>query len=594
MQGIFNWVKGKFNSAYETVSSAVATTGQVLTAVGSIFTSPSVRQGISDYLIQFWQGFSRIADPAVPISTVATRPQTIRMYARGQAGTLLRMGTVIGYRWLARPMLETGLEAYAPNARNATMLAVDAAAYLYFIRNAINGVIDNAAYTAALGQAASKESKVGPRLKNQPRNALAHECGDDVVDQVTASIPAAINYYGDKAWLEVARRTIPYGEYVTGPIRAAYHGRALLQYPLAAAGNCEKHRLEALNANTPYALGLGSSLLLAQRVLEGLIASYTGVDSVFVTSELWNLLWMHFTLVTTAGRGSTPLPGTQPGMDPFYLTRALTGKTLEVTAEFVKEQLNKPGPAIDWKAVLDMPPAKFVRLVFIDKTLQDWEELAYRPSSRAYLETHGEGLQKAMEWLKTNREQYKNVHFYSKRAPQFLVSWVISKEQQDGLDTIMDEKLEPVITVWYPWLLKIRKDREIPKIEVIDEEEEKAKQDLYSVPNGRSVNRRRAHLKMRNSAERFDAVQDWKMQAVNRPPAIKSAPVKVMRDKKDEEEKAVVVRKPHVEGVKSAPRAFSMGKSPSNSIYGMYRPGVNRRRERPGEQGLNQNSNQLK
>ena len=84
-------------------------------------------------------------------------------------------------------------------------------------------------------------------------------------------------------------------------------------------------------------MGYGASFLALHGALQYLIKNYVGSAGFFIDEALSSLLSLHFIMVANLSR-NLPLPGTEPGIDPFYQGRMLTDSVIAQTVSYIEKQ----------------------------------------------------------------------------------------------------------------------------------------------------------------------------------------------------------------------------------------------------------------
>ena len=473
--GIFQWVQGKLSSIYQGVQTAVAVTSGIIVATGDILTSSSFRQGFANWFIQSWQGFARMLDPSIVVSLI-TRPKTSRVLMNGQAAALMRLVPALLYQAGIRPLVGPAVRAsVCDNAwvEFAAVSSLDLAATLYFTRNTVRGFADSSVAGMAMAKASADESLI----QSPGHNPLVDACPDDVNDQAAAGLNSTIYYYGNRLALHALACSLPYGNYLSLPLQAIFYGRTFLEYPLGAAGNCMDHRLEVLNKNNPYAMGLGASFLVAHRVLQALIERYTGARGYFIDEALASMLSLHFIMVTNLSR-NLPLPGTKPGIDPFYQSRVLTDSVAKETVSYIERHFKSKEEG-DWYQDLkqtlhrkwQLPAVRAARFALLDESLQDYEKLALRSTSRLYLELCGEDIEQALKGIIEMRADtyYQTVDYFKDFMPD------VRSGERKKLSAIMNKYLDQPLNEWLYFIKRVRD----PNFH-LDEGVDKKKYELYA------------------------------------------------------------------------------------------------------------------
>ena len=500
MQRLVQWVAGTASSTYQSVKNVVSATFEVISVTASIFSSESFRTGLVNWLTQSWDGFTRALNPMHVVSLLG-RPKTARAWLTANASGLLRAAPIIVYRYAGRPIASAGIRSVSANpwVETAALSALDAAAFMVMMRNAVKNFADTRVNNANIAKASADET----RSDVLTDNPMMKSCGHDVQDSVKADVKSAAHFYGSWIALSMIASAIPYGEAVTLPLKMLLIGRSFVEYPLSAAGNCEKDRLAVLNKNNPYAFGVGAayvaseafwqhaientpyalyngaSYLMPGECWQALLDSYTGTSGRFIGQVLTSMLTLHFIMAANLSR-QTPLPGTKPGLDCFKATRKVTDVLVGQTATYISEQFNGPVEG-DWyqeakkdiQKKLDLPAVQTLRRLFVDESFQDWDKVVERPAVKLLLELYGDSVLDVIGGIKKERarqdyQQIHNVHqwankkeeneYYFKKAAKsavnFFIGQVASKEDIRALDWLLQKELEKPLNDWQAYILK--------------------------------------------------------------------------------------------------------------------------------------------
>jgi hypothetical protein len=481
MQGPFQWVRQTVSSFIQGAQTVIATAGEVASGVRSFFQAERFRIRLSNLLIQSWQGALKVLEPvAFPPLAYLTHPKTCSVWWKGETTAAWRLGKVLtiqyGVPYAARTLREVARPYVGPVAtvtdnpwvEFSIATAWSALSSLYLVRNAVNGFADNATYNMAMAKISVVESEPVKTLamqdkdKPQLRHPLSEPCGKGDHEQKITLASAYSPLYYWATWLTVdmfaawAAEKTPFGigSYLVLPLRMIFAGRALLEYPLAAAGNCMEHRLETLNKNVDYTMGLGLSYLGIYELMKWGVSSATGANSFLVNEALSAMLFLHFNMMINLTRNQ-PLPGTVVGVDPFYFSRVLGDAFVKSSINFVQWWFEGPQEG-DWyqnlkgsmNAKWKHPAAHAVRALLVDENLRDWNKITKRYSSQVYLEHCGNDLIQAVDYVQKirNSNSYQWVNYFQ--------NWVtfIKTDERKLLSQIMAQELEAPLKEWREYL----------------------------------------------------------------------------------------------------------------------------------------------
>jgi hypothetical protein len=215
-----------------------------------------------------------------------------------------------------------------------------------------------------------------------------------------------------------------------------------------------EHRLEVLNSNTPFAMGMGAASLGWFWFITNGISYLSGAEGYFVNEAVAAMLFLQYSMAVNVTR-NLPLPGTEVGMDPFYHNRVLTDSVASEAVGFM-QWLFKGKKEGDWYQVAKAsvnakwkhPAAHAIRALLVDENLRDWEKIKTRYSSRAYLDHCGKDLIGALVELQKMRKAkyYLWVNYFQDWFPS------IRGEERQMLRNVMDEDLEAPINDWLKYL----------------------------------------------------------------------------------------------------------------------------------------------
>jgi hypothetical protein len=482
------WVQEKVGSITQGAITAYHETVAAVNEVVGFLHVDTNRAVISKHLTQFWNGFSRFTDLTIPISLLTSRHKTLKALFWSQYALGARMLKLLGYHAGIRAVAQNVItHATAPAlanaacaatggeqltlalaqslpvqswgayvAENATMGALDIAASLYFTREAVTAMLaDTPAYGAAIAHASAEESVD----KGETTNPLMKHCKHSEVACFTAGIASTVNYFITYMFFwTVSNAPQPYRALFILP-EALFYGRTILEYPLAAAGNCTEHRRKVLDANHAYAGGLGLSYLAFCWGIKKLLTLYTPLpDDGFVNQVVGTSVWFYFIVLANCSR-SLPLPGKldEPGYDYFKPSRMAT----EWLGDKVKkkffdvcnnvQETDSETKALNWYEATkgaasswwSWKPTKLARWLLLKDGFESSYTFANRDSSRVYLDVSKDFLVKVVEGIQQKREDNWNVFFDT----MFFLP--IGPNNRKKLTWLMDKYLEQPLNDWH-------------------------------------------------------------------------------------------------------------------------------------------------
>lgn len=494
MRGIFQWVKDAAQSAYDGISAFSSAVSTVVTTTYKACTSISLQQWAGKWFADAWLGFSQlIYSPIIPPRIA--HPKTAAALSAGRASVLLRLGQIVFYHRAARPLINFALRETAGNnmVTTAALSALDMAAYLYLVCHTVDRFTDRTVYQLAVAKASADESQQQGQHNNPLMTPCLHDGKPDMVSQIVGDVYSNIYYVGGFVALEMLAYDRPFLRLLTLPLEMLVCGRAFLEYPLAAAGNCTEHRLQVLNRNNAYAVGIGASYILSFKVLQNLTAYGCHVSGFFVDETLLALLSLQLIAALNLDRSKT-LPGKTAGVDWLYASRKFTDFVIAETAGYINYQLSLSTdgslyqmgrealglPDVqgdlyqmlrhDARAVWGMRGPEMMRQWLLPTSFSDWDHVAYRDSSRMLLALYGKDLAAGLQWVQDQRAQlsYQVVNDYKQWIPNFLVS----KGDKETLAVLMREEIELPLISWLSFFKSVSDpDFKPPKTRVLQAEE---------------------------------------------------------------------------------------------------------------------------
>lgn len=453
--GLLQWVRDTVSSIYQTAQSGYTQTVEGYRTVRDFMRQDNTRTYVSNTFLQFGEGLFRVLQfaPVAATMLVGTRPKTLWVMINAQAATMKRLARVLGYHMYLKPLVANTVRSMTNEnyyAETAAVGLLDILAAWYFTRKAVSALLaDNVMYGNALSKTSTSESAESETGTHELMRPCKH-CEAGGLANFSASSASLLHYYLNWVVLTLLDRGIPGFQYLLIP-DALFNGRTFLEYPLAAAGNCAKHRTKVLNENHAFAAGFGVSSVAISWYLRNIVAKYTGVeDSVFVNEAIATSVSFYFIILANFTR-KLKLPGDQPGIDYFYPTRKLVEEaSLKLQEKFTNVYQGKGD--IDWYRLsadnvlkkLNSTPALIVRRLLLEDSLQDYYLFAQRASSRQYLE-HAKGdIANALEAALAMRSDwfYKGLNKCKKILPSVLGS------ERKQLALVMDKHIKAPLNDW--------------------------------------------------------------------------------------------------------------------------------------------------
>lgn len=447
--GIFKWVQEKASSVYQGAQTVISTTIDVIGAVVNVLTADSFLKSMSSSFVLAWRGFASVSLNPVPLLTAMIRPNSRQVLMTGTASALLRLAPVLLYNAGVRPLVGTALKTAGcdyPLVEQATVGVLDIAATLYFTRNAVRGLADTAACNMAMVKVSADDSyvKADPAL---PANPMMQGCEHPVESHIMAGVASSYQYLTNSVLLYMLSCSLPYGEYVTLPLFVLFNGRNLLDVSLA--NNCSDHRLEVLNKNNAYAVGLGYSYWTTFKFLQYTTKYFTNSEGYFVNEALNAALYLYYVMATQYNR-ETPLPGKTEGTDYFYYNRMLADAVVQNTWKWIGERKTKDKYLYaTLKAKINHfashPAVVKVSDLLVDPALQSWHTAMKRDTAKLYLKHCGPDILNGLEFVMDMRADpfYKRVNRFKNVFP------TVMEEDRSKLSLIMNEELQEPIAEWY-------------------------------------------------------------------------------------------------------------------------------------------------
>lgn len=428
---LFDWAKEKITIIRK---AAYDTAVQVKNAANSIYYSYDIWEKFNNVLFQVWDGFSRVFYLPLLVEKLKKSEKLRETFKQSASANLvLYMGSVLLYEAGVKRLLRM-----VPYMEESTIeYAIDMLARMYFIRKAISMFVDNTAYNLNVSKAISEEIQ---------HNRHIQPCDCDSTAVIQAGLASSFYYIGKTKTVQFVSSLLPYGEYVTFPLRLFVNGECLLEYKLGAAGMCTVHRNEALNKNQAYSFGMGLSYSSLLWLCNYIVRSTTGVDSYFVYDALSYFLYQYH--ITMAYLIDKPLPGQHEGMDLFYHSRMVTESLLTSGSNKLISFLRNPDDRGNWienaQTVIVFPPVNLLMIVLVEEDFKSPKKFIKRPAIDLLLNVYGNSIQTNLDWIIKKRDKMKEMPFLSFVYP-YLPNFILSDTTKKTLDILLNKNLDGVL-----------------------------------------------------------------------------------------------------------------------------------------------------
>lgn len=315
--------------ALPSVAMNIAT--KVKDAAISIYQSEAVRKELSARFKVFLQGL-KYPFQASTIKRFLNSQRTRDIYLfesiyQNTVKTILPVGIYIYF-------LRNAIRKYIPGMKESyPEMVLDLLASLYFInKSAADMYVNNTMYTATLSKtvtddvAAEKVDKDKNKHKDKSDNSDADNaaeapefdaCEHGVDKRFIANLASNGYYLGNIFGVKVVEKMVPFGEYLSVPLRAHITGLGLLEYKYAQ--KCTEHRYEMLSKNNTYAFGVGAAMVGGWIAAKYLLKYFTGIESYFIDDALYNMIYQYFAV--SVSLHDKPIPQDDQSIDVTYLNR---------------------------------------------------------------------------------------------------------------------------------------------------------------------------------------------------------------------------------------------------------------------------------
>lgn len=377
-----------------------------------------IKKAVSNFIVNTFDGFSRAFFPS--IITKLMRSQKARAeFQQIVSANLMYLGSVMLFevgiqnaRWYL-PCVET----YGIN------YAVEMLARLYFTRTMAKMYVDNTLENACVSKT------VADSVANDAKaNAFAPcECGTTA--QLQASLASPLYYISNMAMVYFVSK-LPYGNYLSIPMRMLAYGQCFLDYKLGSIGMCNKHRYEAMTSNNAYALGIGSAFELSQWIGNKAIQQLTHSGSYFAEDALFSLLFPYFIIM--AHLIDEPLPGRRPGLDLFFPGRLFFEDLVKAGSDkvvnYVRDNLEQGDLIKALQKIAESDAVKIIEFMLLSDTIHSINELHKFPMLKKYLQLNEFMIREVIKGISLTRmtpylgKALAASHYLKPVLPNYLAS----------------------------------------------------------------------------------------------------------------------------------------------------------------------------
>lgn len=396
-------------------------------------TSPM--EDVRNRVVDIWQGFSRVIDPA-NVSKLLKRPETRSVLYYAISANLWYFSMVMFYEKTVKGTLRyiPGMEESYPEA------ALDAAAYTYLFTHAIEMMIDNSFYNATVAKVSGQEE--GPCDHFKP-------CSCNIGKQLKGMLGSSFYMMTDQLAINCFTNSLPIlGMPVKVGLTALRFGQVFLEYKLAAKGMCTEHRYQLLTQNNQYAFGFGLSYLTLCNTIAWYLKRKFGVSNSFLDDAIFSGVFpLYIFLAQTI---DAPLPGKKTGFDVFKFSRYATSYTLSNSTRWLGQYVSNPKNEKmirDMKeALINFPPfqlfcfslASEAKVTAIEEKIAD---LCQRDAILLYLDYSKDDIKDLIAYIRSMRESY--IYNAASAASDYVP--FLAKDQKKVLDILLDDRVKEVL-----------------------------------------------------------------------------------------------------------------------------------------------------
>jgi hypothetical protein len=114
-------------------------------------------------------------------------------------------------------------------------------------------------------------------------------------------------------------------------------GWSIGEFPLNVIETCTEHRYKKLNQNYPYYLGIGWAYFLMCQILSKPLSRISGASETLISLAVCDFLFQTFIAISL--RQNKPLPGQEAGPDVFYYHRLITDKITQRVSNWLSPRI---------------------------------------------------------------------------------------------------------------------------------------------------------------------------------------------------------------------------------------------------------------
>jgi hypothetical protein len=358
-------VRGWFSSAASTIASTLKSTYTFARdTIVAVATYPSFTAYANNFGVQFWEGFTRVADPN-NLTKIVSAPRTqSTMFESFKSNVICYFSLAMLLDVTKNAILVRVVSGEDTWADSAITLTMNSFVMVGMTTIMIHRYYDNTLLTMALAKQVSEEVPLSPHYKS---------CACDSGALIKAGVVSPINLTG-KVLSIWAASWVPVVRYIT-PFAYTYaYGESLAEYPHAAAGSCTEHRAQQLAKENGYAFGLGASMYFVGEVTAFLLTHFTGANSIFISNAIYSVIYPYY--VTAVLLRDRPLPNSVRGVDFYYYHRYLTDHMVTTIGGQILPMLQSRDKTIDWnlmlKRIVNAPLSLVVRHILSYDLYGDW------------------------------------------------------------------------------------------------------------------------------------------------------------------------------------------------------------------------------
>lgn len=442
MKGLWNWAKEKISNVAAPIAEAA---GHATRAVRDYLVSTDAGAHALNYFSQFYAGFTQFLDPIVSPKWLWSAKKTREEAWESVKDHAQFIAPIVAYEFCVKGLLHS--IPYLQDSPVETL--IDVAAKIYFTKRYAHFCVDNFARNLNVAKAACDEQPVCEHYKG---------CECETTKKIQAALASPFYYLGKSATAHVVSSYVPGGEWVTFPLTALVYGQGWLEYKLAAASMCTRHREEVLEKNHMFEVGMGLSFSSLISMSNYLLRYYTGIDNYFVTAAITSLLNQYF--IITSYRISTPLPGHEDGLHIFHPGKRVVEDGLKRTSARMFNWLNTLQPSNDlltkldgYKATIgDFVLSRYVVKFFagediFDKSADELiDDFVQRPAYANFLKLHDKGIYEVVDGVIQKRKEIQATPLINQIVAfsAWIPDWMISENSKKLLPVLANPKLDGV------------------------------------------------------------------------------------------------------------------------------------------------------